>query len=302
MNAPFRVAIVGAGSIGLVHARIAVAHNGLILSAIINRSPEKAATLATLVESELGTNRPETFSNLTQALAAVDIDLVVVATPSGTHASLTEEAINAGVHVLIEKPVDVRVIGARQLQRAAAEAGPGNRVVSVVSQNRFAPAVVAVRNAIQSGRFGRVTSATATLAWWRDDDYYASGGWRGTWELDGGGALMNQGVHTVDLLLHFLGTPIEVFGYTGMLAHTGVEVEDVAAAVIRFESGAVATILATTNAFPENDTRIQVHGTSGTAFLQDGHAASPGSGTRPIAKSARRTCRAGRASSTSCQD
>jgi UDP-N-acetyl-2-amino-2-deoxyglucuronate dehydrogenase len=270
MSGPLRVALVGAGIIGKAHARIAVAHPRLALVAIVNRTVHKGEELAAIVETELEGDRPAVFSTLRKALVVADIDIVVVATPSGSHAKIAEEALAAGKHVVIEKPIDVHLERARRISELAEHARHRGRTVSVISQNRFAPPVVAVKRAIDSGRFGRVTSATATLAWWRDQEYYDSASWRGTWEFDGGGALMNQGVHTVDLLLHFLGTPVEVFGYTGMLAHERVEVEDVAAAVIRFESGAMATLLATTNAFPANATRIQVHGTAGTAFLQDG--------------------------------
>jgi UDP-N-acetyl-2-amino-2-deoxyglucuronate dehydrogenase len=139
----------------------------------------------------------------------------------------------------------------------------------VISQHRFDPSSAAVREAITAGRFGRVTSAVATVSWWRSQAYYDSGAWRGTWELDGGGALMNQGVHTVDLLLWFLGTPVDVVAHTGLLAHERVEVEDTVAAVIRFESGALATLHATTAAYPGLSVRLQVMGDAGSAVIDD---------------------------------
>jgi predicted dehydrogenase len=262
--------LVGAGAIARAHARIACTHPDLELVAVTGRSAGRAQALAADVVDEFRAQRPGVFDSLEVALRTQDIDLVVITTPSGTHAELAEIAIEAGRHVLIEKPVDVRLDRARRLAALADAAGKAGTVVSVVSQHRFSAPVTAVRTAIDAGRFGRITSATATVAWWRDQTYYDSGEWRGTWQLDGGGALMNQGVHTVDLLLHLLGTPVEVFGWTGLLAHTGIEVEDVAAAVVRFDSGALATLLATTNAFPENSTRIQVHGTAGSAYVQDG--------------------------------
>jgi predicted dehydrogenase len=139
----------------------------------------------------------------------------------------------------------------------------------VVSQHRFDPASVAVAGALAAGRLGRVTSAVASVAWWRGQDYYDSARWRGTWVLDGGGAVMNQGVHTVDLLGWLLGRPTEVFAHTGRLAHERIEVEDVAVATIRFASGALGVLHATTAAYPGTAVRLAVHGDRGTAVIHD---------------------------------
>ncbi|GAA1763603.1 Gfo/Idh/MocA family protein [Agromyces humatus] len=269
MSTRLGVAVVGAGVIGRAHARVAVAHPGLRLVSLVDRDADAARELARYVQVELEGDAPAIGDSLESVLADPTIDLVVVTTPSGSHVEIAEAAVNAGKHVVIEKPIDVQLDRARRMVALAERAAASGLVVTVISQNRFAPAVVAVKRAIESGRFGRVTSATATVAWWRSQEYYDSGDWRGTWAFDGGGALMNQGVHTVDLLLHFLGRPVEVFGYASALVHERIEVEDVAASVIRFESGAMATLLATTDAFPENSTRLQVHGSTGSAFLQN---------------------------------
>jgi predicted dehydrogenase len=122
---------------------------------------------------------------------------------------------------------------------------------------------------VRSGRFGQLTSAVASVAWWRSQDYYDSGDWRGTWALDGGGAVMNQGVHTVDLLVWLLGRPVEISAMTALTAHERVEIEDVAVAVLRFASGALATFHATTAAFPGLAVRLQVHGSRGSAIIHD---------------------------------
>jgi UDP-N-acetyl-2-amino-2-deoxyglucuronate dehydrogenase len=260
---PLRVALVGAGVIARTHARIAWSHDDLTLAAIIDPVMDAAEALA----GDAPAPRPTAYASLAEALAAASYDLVVITTPSGTHAHLAEEALAAGCHVIIEKPVDIDLVRARRLIRAAEESG---RVVSVMSQHRFVPAVDAVSRAVRDGRFGRITSGTATLAWWRDDAYYDSAAWRGTWASDGGGALMNQGIHTVDVLLSLLGRPETVTAVAATVGHDRLEVEDVAAAVVTFDNGAVATLLATTAAFPENSTRIQVHGTRGSAYVQDG--------------------------------
>lgn len=262
------VAIVGAGIIGRVHARVVVAHPELRLAALVDPAEGQLAAAADYVEQQLGAERPAGYASLADALAAGHVDVVVIGTPSGLHVALAEEAVRAGKHVIIEKPLDVSMPAARRLAAVAAGARGLGLVVSVISQHRFDPANAAVASAIADGRFGRLTSATANVSWYRSQEYYDSGDWRGTWELDGGGALMNQGVHTVDLLLHFMGTPVQVFAHTALLGHTGIEVEDVAGALVTFESGAIATLLATTNAYPGLTTRIEVHGSRGSAVVE----------------------------------
>jgi UDP-N-acetyl-2-amino-2-deoxyglucuronate dehydrogenase len=226
---------------------------------------------------------PAEFGSLAGALAAGGVDLVSVCTPSGLHADAAEQALAAGRHVLVEKPLEVSLPRARRLVELAAEAARRGVVASVVSQHRFDPASVAVANAVAAGRFGRITSAVGSVAWWRGPEYYASAAWRGTWALDGGGALMNQGVHTVDLLLWLLGRPVEVFAHTARLAHEAIEVEDVAVATVLFASGALAVLHATTAAYPGLSVRVQVHGSAGSAAIHDDqleyfHAAGDGSG------------------------
>jgi predicted dehydrogenase len=137
----------------------------------------------------------------------------------------------------------------------------------VVSQHRHDPASQIVHEAVRSGRFGRLTSGNAIMSWWRSQGYYDSGDWRGTWALDGGGALMNQGIHTVDLFTWFLGEPVEVYAVTGCLAHERIEVEDTAVATVRFANGALGVVHGTTAAYPGLTTRVHVHGDRGSAVI-----------------------------------
>lgn len=263
------VAVVGTGIIGRVHARVITAHPRLRLTALVDPVEGQRTRAADYVEQQLGAERPPVYASLADALEGQEhIDIVVIGTPSGTHVALAKEAVRAGTHVIIEKPLDVSMRSARHLAEVAADARGRGLVVSVISQHRFDPANSAVARAITDGRFGRLTSATANVSWYRSQEYYDSGDWRGTWELDGGGSLMNQGVHTVDLLLHFMGTPVQVFAHTALLGHTGIEVEDVAGALVTFENGAIATLLATTNAYPGLSTRIEVHGSRGSAVVE----------------------------------
>jgi predicted dehydrogenase len=263
------VAIVGCGIIGLNHARAIVRQEGLTITALVDAVPAAASALSDQVVSELGIARPAEFQSLPDALAAAPIDLVVICTPSGLHVQLAEEALAARKHVVIEKPLDVSMARARRILELSREAANAGLIVSVISQHRFDPSSVVVADAAHSGRFGRITSGVASVAWWRSQDYYDSGQWRGTWELDGGGAVMNQGVHTVDLLVWFLGRPVEIFAQTALLAHDRVEIEDIAVATVRFESGALGVIHATTAAYPGLSVRLHVHGDRGSAIIDD---------------------------------
>jgi UDP-N-acetyl-2-amino-2-deoxyglucuronate dehydrogenase len=260
MSTRHTVALVGAGVIGR--------HHGLVISQLADRvelvavadvQPERAAALT----AERG-GRP--YRSLTDALAAEDIDVVVVCTPTGRHGEIAVEALNAGKHVIVEKPAEITVERTDEIIKAQQQAGT---LVTVISQHRFDPATETTVAAIARGELGRLTSGIASIDWWRGQSYYDSGDWRGTWELDGGGALMNQGVHTVDLLVATLGRPVEVFAYAGTLAHERIEVEDVAVGVVRFESGALGVLHATTAAYPGLSARLQVHGDRGSVVIDN---------------------------------
>ena len=259
MTEPLGFAVVGCGVIGRVHARS------------VRRTP--GAELVVAVDPVLGSARAvaeeyggTAVSSLEEALARDDVDAVAVCTPSGAHASLAVQALRAGKHVVVEKPVDVTAEAADALVEAVAQTG---LTATVISQHRFDPSSLAVHDAVRSGRFGTLTSGLASVAWWRDDAYYASGDWRGTWALDGGGALMNQGIHTLDLLVWMLGRPVEVHALAGRLAHDDIEVEDTTVATLRFESGALGVLHATTAAYPGLTARLQVHGSQGSAVIDD---------------------------------
>jgi UDP-N-acetyl-2-amino-2-deoxyglucuronate dehydrogenase len=264
---PLATAVVGCGVIGTTHVDAILGLDRLHLSALVDPVAERAEGLAATVEERTGV-RPAVHASIADALAGPGTpDLLVLATPSGMHVDQAIEALEGGAHVLIEKPLDVDMRRARRLATAARAAAGRGQVCSIVSQHRFDPSSQTVRRAIEDGELGRLTSAVATVAWWRSQAYYDSGDWRGTWALDGGGALMNQGVHTLDLLLWFLGRPVTVSAEFGLLAHEGVEVEDTVVATLVFESRALAVLHATTAAYPGLTARVQVLGERGSAII-----------------------------------
>jgi UDP-N-acetyl-2-amino-2-deoxyglucuronate dehydrogenase len=263
-----QVAIVGCGVIGRTHADTIAARPDATVTALIDGDAAARESLAASLVAA-GQPEPKVYADLGAALSGADISLVAICTPSGTHAALAEQALAEKKHVVIEKPLDVDLPRARRLGAAATRAANHGVVSSVISQHRFDPGSALVAEAIKSGRFGHLTSAVATVAWWRSDEYYASAGWRGTWAQDGGGAMMNQGVHTVDLLLWFMGRPVTIQAQAIRAAHHAIEVEDTVVATLTFESGAVATLHATTAAFPGNRTRVSVHGTGGGAEIEN---------------------------------
>jgi predicted dehydrogenase len=174
--------------------------------------------------------------------------------------------LNAGKHVVVEKPIDVSLEAADRIVAAEKTSG---KIVAVISQHRFDKSTEKVTQAVRDGNLGSITSAIVSHAWWRGQSYYNSGDWRGTWATDGGGATMNQTVHTIDLMVSILGVPVEVFAYTACLAHERIEVEDTAVAVVKFDPGALGIIHATTAAYPGLDASLRIFGSKGSAVISD---------------------------------
>ncbi|RZT27705.1 putative dehydrogenase [Kribbella sp. VKM Ac-2569] len=255
-----RFALIGAGAIGAVHARLIEAlGDEAVLVAVVDQNLERAGKLV----SEYGGHA---YATASEAYAAEEVDAVGICLPSALHADVAVEALRAGKHVIVEKPVDITLAAADRLIEAQRETG---LTVSVISQRRFQPPVAQIRAAIDSGALGRVTSGIAESAFFRPQSYYDGDDWRGTLAIDGGGALMNQGIHALDLLVWMLGRPVQVSAQTGRLAHSGIEVEDLAGASIVFESGAIGLMLASTAAYPGRPVRLTIHGDRGTAVLDD---------------------------------
>lgn len=256
-----RFAVIGAGVIGDVHSHALTAmSDDAELVAIADSDPDKALAMATKYGVAGHTD------DVPRLLARDDIDAVTICTPSGLHADLAVAALDAGKHVVVEKPIDISLAAADRILEAEQRSG---RKVAVISQHRFDKSTEKVLESVRSGSLGTITSAIASHAWWRGQTYYDSGDWRGTWALDGGGAIMNQTVHTINLLVTMVGTPVEVFAYTGCLAHERIEVEDTAVAVVKFASGALGMIHGTTAAYPGLDANLRIFGSKGSAVISN---------------------------------
>ncbi|MHB0876225.1 MAG: Gfo/Idh/MocA family protein [Anaerolineae bacterium] len=251
------LAILGSGLIGSIHAAAIAEVPNARLTVVIDSFEDRAQQLA----SKFGVAAEK---DLATALKRDDIDAVHVCVPSGLHAKLGTIVAEAGKHVLVEKPIDITLPAARRLVDAAEAHGVR---VGVIFQKRFSPPVQRVYNAVQDGTLGNLIQCDAYVKWYRDPKYYTDSPWHGTWSMDGGGALINQGVHMVDLL-RWIGGPVRsVLARTRTSIHP-IEVEDQANAVVEFENGALGVIQASTALYPGFPERLDVHGTKGSAVIE----------------------------------
>lgn len=249
--------IIGCGNISSIHAQAIRAIPEARLRAFHSQSRPRAEKMAQQfgVDCEL---------DLSRFLARKDIQVVNLCTPSGTHAELGVRAAAAGKHVIVEKPIDVTLEKAQQLIAACQRA---NVKLAVIFQSRFLPAVQILKGAIERGRLGKLILADAHVKWYRSREYYEAARWRGTLALDGGGALINQSIHTIDLLQYFAGSVASVFGFAERMLHPYIEGEDTAVAVLKFKSGAVGVVEGTTSIYPGFSRRVEVHGEKGSVIL-----------------------------------
>jgi predicted dehydrogenase len=199
-------------------------------------------------------------------LANPDVDVVTICTPSGAHLEPGLQAARAGKHVIVEKPLEITL---RRCDRLIAECRKQRVKLSTIFPSRFHDSSNELKRAVAENRFGRLTLGDAYVKWYRSQQYYDSGAWRGTWDLDGGGALMNQAIHSVDLLTWLMGPVVEIRAQTATLAHKRIQVEDTAVATLQFANGALGVIEATTTAFPGALKRIEIHGPEGTAVMEE---------------------------------
>lgn len=251
--------IIGCGMIANFHSKAIEDTRGAKLVACFDKFPASADRLA----KSTGCTA---YHDLDEMLADPAIDIITIGTPSGAHMEPAIAAIRAGKHVIIEKPLEITL---KRCDKIIAEAEKAGVLVSTIFPSRFHDSSITMKKAMNAGRFGKLTGGDAFVKWFRTQEYYDSGAWRGTWELDGGGALMNQAIHSVDLLTWLMGPVAEIRSQIALLAHKRIAVEDHAVATLRFENGALGIIEASTAIYPGYLKRIEIHGTTGSAMLEE---------------------------------
>ncbi len=252
-----QVGILGGGNISETHARAVQQTEDAEVAAVFGQNQEKAARLSKLYGGRV-------YESLQSFLDHQPMDMVVIGSPSGLHAEQGIAAARHGLHVLVEKPLDINLDRADALIRECQQAGVK---LGVFFQDRVAPGICKLKELIDAGRLGRLILVSARVKWYRPPEYYSGSRWRGTRALDGGGALINQGVHTLDLLLWLLGDVERVYAKAITALHQ-IETEDTVVATLEFVSGAIGTLEAGTSVYPGYARRLELTGSEGTVVLE----------------------------------
>lgn len=270
--APLGFGIIGLGMVAEIHAQVIAQIAGARLVGVASRNPEKIRGFA--VRHAM----PFSTTDINALVTRPDIDIVCITTPSGAHREAALAAIRAGKHVVIEKPIEVDTARTDEILRAAAAAGVR---VAPIFQGRFGDGARTVKAAVDAGRLGRLVLASNYVKWHRSAQYYTPP--RGLRANDGGGVVINQAIHGLDLLLWFVGLPAEVFAWSTRRVHTGIEVEDTCAATLKFADGALGAFEASTALWPGWSRRHELCGENGSIVLEDDrivrwefHTALPG--------------------------
>jgi len=247
--------IIGAGMIADFHAKAIKSLENATLIGICGSNSAKARDLADKYHCTF-------FTDYEEMLQCNEIDIVTIAVPSGVHMEPTIAAARQGKHVICEKPMEISVERINKMIEAHDHSGT---YLGGFFNYRFNDTVTLLKAAIENGRFGLITHASASVPWWRSEDYYKNS-WHGTWKLDGGGALMNQSIHMIDILQYLMGPVESLHGYVASLGHS-IEVEDTATAILRFKNKALGTIYGSTASFPGQFRRLEITGTQGTVVM-----------------------------------
>ncbi len=258
-NKPLGIALVGSGMISEFQAKAIEALPDARLAGFYDQMSELAQKRA----SQFGV---QAYGTLHDLLGDSKVDAVSICTPSGAHLDPALAAAAAGKHLMVEKPMEVTT---ERIDQIVAACGKNGVTLGAIFPRRFQETSRLVKKAIEAGRFGTVSLADVYIKWYRTQEYYDSGGWRGTWKLDGGGALMNQGIHGIDLLQWLMGGVDQVVGFTDTLSHQNIEVEDAATASLRFKCGALGTIEGSTGCWPGARIRVDIGGSQGSVVMED---------------------------------
>ncbi len=251
--------IVGLGNIATTHAHAINGHVNANVSAACSRSEENRTQFGKEFDLPI-------YSDYSEMLTHENLDAVTICTPSGTHLNYAQKAAEAGKHVVIEKPIEITVERGREIIECCKQNGVK---LAVIYQNRFSDGAIEMKKELKSGNIGSAIMARASVKWYRDQEYYTQSSWRGTLKLDGGGAVINQAIHTIDLLIWMLGDVESVSAFKATLTHPGIEAEDNAVAILKFKSGTLALFEASTSIIPAQPRRIEINGTKGTVVLED---------------------------------
>ena len=255
----YKFGIVGLGLIADFHGQAIEAMGGAVVHSCMSRSRDKVEAFS----DKFGCKG---YTSLPDMLKDPDLDIVTVCTPSGNHMEPSIEIINAGKHLIVEKPLEITLERCDAIIDAAEKRGVK---LATIFPSRFHAASQLVKDALAKNRFGRLVLGDAYIKWFRTQDYYDNGGWHGTKSLDGGGALMNQSIHAIDLLQWFMGPVESVKAYTQTLGHERIEVEDVATAVLKFRNGALGVIEGSTAVYPGYLKKIEISGVDGSMVLEE---------------------------------
>lgn len=254
-----RFGIIGYGAIGDIHAKVIESIDGAELVAVATRSPAKQADVISKYHCAV-------YEDYREMLRRDDIDIVSICLPSGMHEQAAMAAAEAGKHCIVEKPMEISV---ERCNRMAELFDKKGLTLSVIFQHRFDQSTRLIKKAIESGKMGKLNYGNARTIWFRDENYYRNSGWRGTWAGDGGGALMNQAIHCIDLLQHLMGPVEAVCGKCATLYHEAMETEDLGVAMLRFKSGAIGVIEGTTLAYPGFYSEVNIFGQCGSAGIRN---------------------------------
>ncbi len=249
-----KIGIAGLGTIADIQAQAISESGKLTLISVYSRSGEKAGKMGEKYNAK-------GYSNWEDFISDPELDAVSICTPSGNHLDYGEKSARAGKHVIVEKPIEINIERAKQLIQVCKE----NKVaLAVIYQSRFFPGITELKEKLSEELIGKLFMGNAFINWYRNQDYYDSGVWRGTLALDGGGVLINQAIHTIDLLQWFMGDVESVYGITSTMTHKRMEGEDNAVAVLKFKTGAMGVITGSTSVQPAQARRIELYGEKGT--------------------------------------
>ncbi len=251
----YRTGIVGCGKVAHLHAKALQNLEYSDFSAVFSRTLSKAKEFAV----QYGV---KAYDNITEMVSQENLDLVIICTPHPNHLDPSIEAMKAGAHVIVEKPLASSLSDCDAMIKASKIHG---KKLGVISQRRFYEPVQRVKKAIEDGKIGRPVLGTVNMLGWRDEKYYKSDPWRGSWEHEGGGVMVNQAPHQFDVLLWLMGEVEEVFGAWANLNHPYIEVEDTALAIIKFKNGGLGNIIVSNSQKPGIYGKIQIHGSNGAS-------------------------------------